>query len=223
MPHHLLQFSLVVPGKSHNPTILNPDFLRSCGVVPEDWGWEVTETFTTPALSLVRYSNGVSITVQEDRLQVSDLNPPDPTESKIPTLVTSYVRALPHVHYSAVGTNFQAVLEVDDPDTVVKNRFIKDGPWNSSAHPLSAVGLRLQYPLAVAESRLLLSIDSGQVRKADAPDTPVHVLFANGNFHRPCASYPAVDEVASHASQVKSDWTIFEAVFEDILLVEVST
>lgn len=223
MPPQLLQFSLVVPGKSHNPTILNPDFLRQCGIVPEEWGWEVAETFTTPALSLIRYSNRVSITVQEDRLQVSDLSPPDPTMSKIPALATSYVEALPHVHYSAVGTNFQAVLEVEDPDTVVKDRFIKDGPWNSSAHGLSVVGLRLQYPLEPPDSRLLLSVDSGQVRKVDAPDTPLHALIVSGNFHRPCSTYPAVDEVTAHASQVNSDWAMFEAVFNDVLLAKVAT
>jgi hypothetical protein len=37
MTQKLLQFSIVVLATDHNPTILNPGFLRLQKIVPEDW------------------------------------------------------------------------------------------------------------------------------------------------------------------------------------------
>ena len=63
MEAKLIQFSTVVVGKAHNPTILNPDFLAVNGIVASDWGWEVAETITTPPFAVVRYTCGVSVTI----------------------------------------------------------------------------------------------------------------------------------------------------------------
>ncbi len=34
--NYLIQFSVVISGESHNPTILNPDFLASRNIVPSE-------------------------------------------------------------------------------------------------------------------------------------------------------------------------------------------
>ena len=62
MTARLFQFSGVVVGQAHNPTILNPDFLAAEGIVPKSWNWSVSETITTPPLAMVRYANGATIT-----------------------------------------------------------------------------------------------------------------------------------------------------------------
>ena len=63
----LFQFSGVVVGQAHNPTILNPDFLAAEGIVPKSWNWSVSETITTPPLAMVRYSNGRCLTGVDSR------------------------------------------------------------------------------------------------------------------------------------------------------------
>jgi hypothetical protein len=84
MKIQLVQFSTVIVGKSHNPTLLNPDFLSIRRIVPDSWGWEVSPNllFTTPAASQVVYASRVSITVDPSKLQVIDLGE-DPATSKI--------------------------------------------------------------------------------------------------------------------------------------------
>ena len=69
MEPDLLQFSIVVRGESHNPTVLNPDFLAIQGIIPHAWGWKVQQkVITTPMVAMVEYANGVSLQVQPETL-----------------------------------------------------------------------------------------------------------------------------------------------------------
>jgi hypothetical protein len=218
----LVQFSIVVSGQSHNPTLLNPDFLAIHDIVPQNWGWELApDPFTTPPLAQVRYTNGVSITVQHNKLQVVDLRAgDDPTASKASEIVRAYVTTLPHVRYTAVGINFQTIVEISDPQAYLKNRFLKAGPWEKSAYPISAVGLRLVYPLA-EHGRLVLSLDAGEVESVgEAGKEMRKVVIANANFHRDCQGYPAAEQVKTYLSHVSHDWSMYQTVLDEAVLKE---
>ena len=61
--HFPVAVSVVVTAEFHNPSILNPDFLASRKIVPENW--EVKETMTSPVLSFTAYENGIRWTVDQ--------------------------------------------------------------------------------------------------------------------------------------------------------------
>ena len=133
MTARLFQFSGVVVGQAHNPTILNPDFLAAEGIVPKSWNWSVSETITTPPLAIVRYSNGTTITVEPHKLQVTDPNAENgPHNSKVIEIASAYVRVLPHVRYTASGNNFQSLIQRDAPEEYLKSRFLKVGSSKQS-------------------------------------------------------------------------------------------
>ena len=221
----LLQFSVVIAGRSHNPTLLNPDFLELRDIVMKDWGWKVAEVITTPPLALVRYDNGVSIHVEADKLQVVDLNAgPDPTKSRAAGIAASYVKTLPHVRFSAVGVNYQSVIEVPgtSPKDFIKNRFLSSGPWDAPEHPLAAAGVRLQYPLG-EDGRITLSVDTGTVElgRIDKERLTKLVVLTNANFHRPCKDYPGEEKVAEHLGHAAEDWALHQLLLEDAVMREV--
>ena len=60
--------SVVVTAGFHNPSILNPDFLKSRGIVPMDW--EPKRTITTPQFSTIQFHNGIKWTVDQSKLTV---------------------------------------------------------------------------------------------------------------------------------------------------------
>jgi hypothetical protein len=219
---YLIQFSVVISGETHNPTILNPDFLTIRNIVPSEWGWDTGQAVTTPALSVVSYTNGLSITVEPNKLQIVDPgaavvdNAPN---SKAAEIARRYVGALPHVRYTAVGTNFFSAIEHPDPQTYVKNRFLKQGRWDSPVHPLNAVGLRLAYPLP--NGRLLFSLDTGQAERVDAEQrNPLTVIFASANFNRDCSEYPADKQIDTYLGAVADDWITYTALLRDTLEIE---
>ena len=143
------EFSVVVVANDHNPTILNPDFLERQRIVQEGWGWKVMgPAITTPPFATVSYDSGVTVSVESHRLQVIDSSAPGgPQSSKVVDIARRYVEVLPHVRYSAVGINFRSVVEHADANAFLKAHFLKSGVWDSEAHPLQTMGLKLVYPL----------------------------------------------------------------------------
>jgi hypothetical protein len=216
----LVQFSVVVAGKVHNPSVLNPDFLAIRDIVPSHWNWELAEgNFTTPPFAVVRYKQGVAVTVEPQKLQVVDTECVDPPQSKICEIAASYVRTLPHVRYPAVGHNFQAIAQIPDPAEYLRKQFLKPGPWDTEVRPLTALGLRFVYPLP--DGRLVLSIDIGESSSTESElDGGDEVVIAGANFHRDCTTYPADAEVESHLQRVPDDWTFFQRLLHEILAIE---
>ena len=117
--------SVVVTAEFHNPSILNPDFLVSRGIVPADWS--VAETLTTPPVSVVKYTNGIAWTVDQSRLTVTEKCGPafrDHYESH--ALLTAYLDKLPHVPYRGLGLNCEVSALQDDPKRWLVERFAVD-------------------------------------------------------------------------------------------------
>ena len=134
--------SVVVTAEFHNPSILNPDFLVSRGIVPADWS--VGETLTTPPVSVVKYTNGIAWTVDQSRLAVTENCGPafrDRYESH--ALVAAYLRRLPHVPYRGLGLNCQVSVLQDDPRRWLVERFaaewLRDDPQVRGLRPALAL------------------------------------------------------------------------------------
>ncbi len=131
-PLELHSVNVVVTAEFHNPSILNPDFLRSCGIVPGDW--TPTETLTTPPLSVVEYDNGLHLTVDQTRLTVTG---PAVTDSEasgnanpIPfafQVARAYLAKLPYVPYRYLGLNCRVSARKAEPGRWLLEHF--GAPW----------------------------------------------------------------------------------------------
>lgn len=224
MKPQLIHLSTVVVGKTHNPSILNPDFLALRNIVSPDWGFVVAETINIPPLAIVRYTNGINITVEQNKLQVTDVGAADhPTKSKATEIAAAYVATLPHVHYTAVGLNFNSFIEHEAAESFLKDRFLKSGSWDTQAHPVTAAGFRLVYPLE--GGRIALSLDTGEAgtlsdEKDEAPQKRVPAIIVNANFHRDCEGYPTNEQVADHLTQMPADWSTCQTILKDALGTE---
>ncbi len=214
MQSKLVQLSVVVPGKSHNPTILNPDFLSMREIVPASWGWELSQagSFTTPAGSQVVYANRVAIFVDQSRLQVMDSGE-DLASSKALDIAKGYVRTLPHIPYSAVGINFQGIVETDRPKDYLKSRFLKTGPWETETHPVVGAGVRFLYSLP-GDGELVLSLDAAQIEDPDLK--PREVVLISGNSHRTCRGYPLAEKVLAYLDRFNDDLASYQKIVTDV-------
>jgi hypothetical protein len=215
MQSRLVQLSVVIPAKSHNPTLLNPDFLSIRDIVPAAWGWELAKDahFTTPAGSQVLYTNRVAVFVDQSRVQVID-NGEELTSSKIVDIARGYVTILPHIPYTAVGINFQSIVETNSPRDYLKSRFVKNGPWDTSAHPVIGAGVRFLYGLP-GEGELLISLDAAQFDLADSKSS--EVILINGNCHRSCHGYPSEQQALTHLARFNDDLTLYRSILADVL------
>jgi hypothetical protein len=216
----LLQLSVVVAGAVHNPSILNPDFLELRGIVPKEWNWErASGSITTPPFALVRFKNGVAITVEHEKLQVVDDSCDNPRDTKSAYIAMQYVKTLPHVHFTGVGINFQTAMQVQDPPQFIKERFLKTGAWDTPERSAKAVGLRFVYP--EDSGKVLISVDPGESGESTDPKSPrSQVAVVNANFHVDCPEYPSDEFVIQALGRLDERWGTFVKLFEAIVGVK---
>ena len=208
----LLSTGIVVIAQAHNPTILHPAFLKAQGVVPPDW--EPSEPpVCTPAISVVTYPNRITFTADISKFQVLDNAPGG--KSQIPELATNYVGLLPHVHYTAVGINIASLVERDEPEKWIIERFLKPGPWNEGQFQLEAVEFRFVYPVDHGLLHLKCSVGS-VVGATGEPEKPC--VMIDGNYHVNISPKNALEEtesvIAMFSSRLEHFGSIAECVFE---------
>jgi hypothetical protein len=209
-----IELSIVVVGNDCNPTILNPDFLLRTKIVQKRWRWAISgEPITTPAFATVSYDSDVTISVDPGKFQViqrslaQTLNP-----RRLVHIAKTYIKALPHVRYTAVGHNSKLFSENDDAGNFLKNRFLKEGVWNSNEPQPSDVGLKFRYVLDAY--RLTISLDEARLTP---PQGEQIGLLVQANYHRECTRYPAHEEVVQHLSHALDDWNDFIVVASKIV------
>ncbi len=220
-PRHV-QFSSVVVGDAHNPTILNPNFLECEGIVPKAWGWTVDETVTTPPLAMVRYANGVNITVEHGKLQITDPHVENgPAASKISEVAASYISILRHVRYTAVGNNFQSLIPIPNPAGFLRDRFLKEGGWSSSPSDMGAIELKVSYPIEPT-GRLILSVGAGEAKLEDNND-PEEVIVCNANFSRKCEGSVSWEEAIGYLTCFQNDWESYNIALSSLFESELES
>ena len=167
----LHSISVVVTAQVHNPSILNPDFLSSHGIVPKNW--TVTQTLTTPAAAVVKYTNGIAWTVDQLCLTVTENSGPAFGASyRSHGLVRTYLERLPYVPYRALGLNCQVSKPESDPRRWLVERFAAD--W-------------LQDDPRVRGLKPSLALDAGNavcnITLGDATVDDRECVFAECNVH----------------------------------------
>ena len=129
------QLASFIAAQSHNPSILNKDFLMAKGIVPSEW--DAIQTLSTPAVSVIQYANGIQWTVDQQKLQIiQECNSPfqDHDDDQIHSLAKSYVRTLPHVPYSNLGLNCIVSVIRKDPKQWLTKQFLKSGSWGNDLY-----------------------------------------------------------------------------------------
>ena len=115
----------VVVVAAHNASILNRTFMEVNGIVSVNDGWSVQEEIVTPAFSRLEYQNGVSWTIDPERLTI--VQPIDPKLQSgflIYEPAARYLSALPHVNYESLGLNWQLSLKCDNPLERLRQLFL---------------------------------------------------------------------------------------------------
>src|SRR3989338_2693512 len=133
MNFNLDSFSIVILAQAHNPSILNPDFLKNQGIISNLL--TPNKIICTPPVAQVSYVEGISITAEFDKLQFTDVSPKRiPLESPVPEISEKYIKTLPHVKYTAIGLNFIGHYTKKDNKLIssfLYNKFLKKDSWSS--------------------------------------------------------------------------------------------
>lgn len=206
----LTELAVIVFATDHNPSLLNRDFLRIQGIVPESWGLEIEDpVIITPPLSRVQFSTGLSITLDRHRLEIADSGVTDINgEARAVRVASRFVETLPHVRYTAVAMIMVSEMSRDDAVDYVRNRYLKDGPWNR-AEAVEGVGFRF--------SELVDSRSIFVVLDADASDGQP-LLTLRAHFHHDWdEQYPSHALAVAALREAGNDFAAFGDLKEELL------
>ncbi|HEB71507.1 MAG TPA: hypothetical protein ENI77_02680, partial [Nitrospirae bacterium] len=177
------QFSIVVTAEQHNPTILNPDFLKFREIVPNDF--EVSNVLVTAPLSQVAFNNDLIITVETNKMQVvKRLEGERGTNPETVKIAQLYVEALQHVHYEAVGINWLGEFHIEEPVKWIEKRFLSKGRWNDPPYGIQDSGVRMGFN--VNGSKCMLNISCNH--------TPPRIMVSVNYHHDIIKKIPNYDE-----------------------------
>jgi hypothetical protein len=204
--------SIVIAAMTHNPSILHPSFLELQRIVPSDW--KLAEPpFCTPPVSVVKYLNHVAFKCELDKFMV--LLGANIEQPSISELAAKYVQVLPHVNYSAVGTNFAGYAECSNPESVIVSRFLKKGAGNDEKLAPKTATIKLIY--ALEKGIVSLSFEVGSFKRSDE-QTDRPCLLVNGNIHTEISASSRLQEtitaINQHSSNVAKIKEMANTVFE---------
>ena len=125
----VLSTNVVVLARFHNPSVLNPDFLRNNKIINKSW--KETEVVTTQAFSQIKFQDkGVTIQAVPEQLQIKHEVLGDfPEKTPACNITKQYLRNLKHVNYTSVGLNWSAAFPKSGAEEWLVNRFIKSSKW----------------------------------------------------------------------------------------------
>jgi hypothetical protein len=201
-----LEYSCVLQAESHNPTIINPDWLKMHGIVPDSWEL-AQQPVIMPALAQIQFDSGVKFFLQEQKLVVSVVGDDPALREQIASSVTQYAETLPHTPYLGIGHNAKAGLEVPEAHKAMLD--LVGGSLNLD-EPVASTSVKAFYADVNGAVRSV-TLEAGQAsrqRPGEDEPTVVNIVMADVNYHRSCNS---LEEITAAASCVESDMDNFAA------------
>ncbi len=203
----LSELGITLVAKDHNPTILNPDFLRYNGIVPREWELEGDPVCAGP-VARVAFANGVQIMAEPQKISFFEpfANGKEWVKAQLPRIAEQYAVTLPHVNYHAIGVNPKAHLLCDstkDAEDFIRGRLIAEGPWKKLDGVEAAIVTNFTYMMPDGRYTLTVAPASRRQKETGA----VSVLLFSGNAHFQ-VSGANKDETAASIKRILGGWTL---------------
>ena len=181
----LTSIAVVVTANHHNPSILNPEFLASQGIVPQDW--EVLDSMTTPGLSVVNYKERPQWILEQGALRIIESCEGEFQDSyEVHDLATKYIDKVRVVPYRSLGLNCQIWTQLKDPERWLTERFLSTEVRSQNLQDLK---LEPRFTFGAsstfAEAIIKMGINSGAVARTGEAWNDAAIIDCNVHHQGP--------------------------------------
>lgn len=212
----LQELIVVLAAKNHNPTLLNPDFLRYSGIVPLEWELARPPVLTQRS-SQVTFQNGIAVIAEPDRVVfVENIQGKAIAEIAIPRLAQKYMESLPNIDYQGIGLNPRGYAAFpggeDAAQQYLTGTLLAPGSWFNFGEAPARSAVSFVYTLE--HGLLSLSVSEALLQESETQAIPI-VLFV-GNFN-----YTLTGESHNERLQSLSDslgrWQVDLEVYQNLV------
>ncbi|MDZ7969661.1 MAG: hypothetical protein RM368_32760 [Nostoc sp. DedSLP03] len=209
------EFGIIIAAKNHNPAILNPDFLKYSGIVPQEWEL-VQQPISTQNLSQLAFTNGIMIVAEPTRvIFIEAIEQKAIKEITVAEIAKKYVQTLPNIQYEGVGLNPRGYISFEQQSAASQylvKTLLSGGDWQSLGTAPMRATLNLVYTLE--RCPFYLTVSEAALRNPDESNIPI-VLF-NGSFSYEVKSETPLQRV-TNLHQIIDNWQTDLSNYQEII------
>ncbi|WP_066383064.1 MULTISPECIES: hypothetical protein [unclassified Anabaena] len=157
----LYELSVVFLVKNQNPTLLNWDFLKYSGIVPQDWRLDSNPVYTQQGSQLI-FENGLQIASDNSRtIFLENIIGKSIDNIVAAQIAQLYTQVLPYVEYEGLGINLTGVVSFREQPQLAQTYLAKNlfagGNWLEFGIQPPKVDVNISYTLEQGNLNMQIS------------------------------------------------------------------
>jgi hypothetical protein len=177
------EISLVIAAQDLIPSMINQDFLKFSGIIPQDWEL-AKQPVVNPNFAQLNFTNGVGINAQPRTITVSEsLNNKQSQDITIHQVAGKYLEKLPNAEYMGLSFSPKILLPFPDAPQAVRQyiteSLLGSGAWKHIGKAPLQAGINLMYYLE--RCQMTISISEAKLQKS--LETFIAAILFSGNFN----------------------------------------
>ncbi|AFY31364.1 hypothetical protein [Calothrix sp. PCC 7507] len=185
---NIQEIAIALTIQPQNHSVLTLDFLKSSGIVPQDWELARPSVLNQTAAQFV-FINGVAIAAQPNRILFSQqLTNQEINAVSVGAIARKYLETLPEIEYQGINTSFRGHVAFD-PNRLSARDYIVNillAPGAGKTADWAPIQTTIQFTYRLSDALLVLEIHEAGLRVSDQEVVPVVVFtgsFARGLTH----------------------------------------
>ncbi|MGD8564207.1 MAG: hypothetical protein PVG03_16825 [Desulfarculaceae bacterium] len=227
--HQLVELTIVVVAGGIVPALLQPYYLSSNNILPNNLESLKKEHLTSDFLSQVVYSNGVRLTAEQERLIFSQVVSEKDNELFTPEIAIKYIEKVPvPLTCTAIGINPRVVYpgetgkDIDQREVVLKG-LVKPGPWAEFGEPGTLAVVKFSF----AKGGSRYNIEVAPVKGRDDRETvgQTGIMFSGNIHHEIKTNGDKAEKSTEQAVKTLEGWQSKCEIFYDFcekIIVEIT-
>jgi hypothetical protein len=221
------ELAIAIAAKDHDPNLLNFDFLKFSGIIPDDWEL-ARPAVKNERFSQVLFQNGVSITAEMNGKLVfaEPIALKDTADVKVADIACRYLSSLPRANYRAVGNNIRGHVLCNESEDAARQYFFRKllSPeiWQQPATPVpDQAALQLVYPIEGGQMTLAINEARLQLPEQQPEQQPIPILLFSGNFNyvtRTDSQEQQIETFQAHIRGWQKDAMLFRQLIANTFL-----
>ncbi len=216
------ELSIVLLVRNQNPAMLNLDFLKCSGIVPQDWELASSPILTQQGSQII-FQNGLRLAADANRtILIESTMGKSLSDIAVAEVAKLYVQKLPHAQYEALGINPEGFATFPDYPELAQNYMSKTllapGTWLEFGNTVPRVDLNITYTLE--QGTLSLKVAQRSIQKENEEATTPIVTYT-GNFEYIFQQLPPADKLdvlCNRLDQWQSNIETFTTLIEQRFL-----
>lgn len=206
------EIGITIAAKKLNVGILSVDFLKTSGIIAQDWELQ-TKPVKTPSAVQLSFKNGVNLVAQPGKIIFSEtIAKKALSEIKISEVAGKYIEKLPHADYQEVSINPKSLIGLENSfSDYITQTLIAPGPWQNIGKEKIQASINFLFQLE--EAPLSLSITQAQIKQNDKF---LPALLFSGNFHYRVNNNPQTENISQMVQHINK-WQTNLDTFNEIV------